>query len=206
MLVLALVAIWLNELTNRALLNPARWTPLRRLARAAVAVGGVLFLLGASALFTRSSFSAYFLFPSSSAGVGIALFAYGLHVIGRLNRRSSGPLAMTLVGLLVAFSVFWTGSVYVDALGRGRAQYLGHHLDRLPSVAVLAPRRLHIGPPVTERRLAARDAAYRYRYSGMRLLIRSGGKYFMVPDSWSHASGVAIVLADNPDLRFEFGP
>ena len=58
---------------------------------------------------------------------------------------------------------------------------------------------------MTERRLDARDSEYRYRYSGLRLLVRSAGKYFAVPDGWTQSTGTAIVLADNPGLRFEFG-
>ena len=47
--------------------------------------------------------------------------------------------------------------------------------------------------------------AYRYRYSGLRLLIRSGGKYFLLPGNWTRDAGTVIVLGDRPDYRFEFG-
>jgi hypothetical protein len=55
---------------------------------------------------------------------------------------------------------------------------------------------------VVERRLRGADSAY--RYSGLRLLVRSGGKYFLLPKDWLHATGAAIVLRDTRELRFEF--
>ena len=73
-------------------------------------------------------------------------------------------------------------------------------------MTVYTPQRLELeGDGVVERPLRGDDLAYRYRYSGLRLLIRSGGKYFLLPDSWTRGSGAAIVLADSPDYRFEFG-
>ena len=58
---------------------------------------------------------------------------------------------------------------------------------------------------MTERLLGGRDSAYRYRYVGVRLLTRSGGKYLLLPEEWSRVTGAAIVLPDSPSLRFEFG-
>jgi hypothetical protein len=71
----------------------------------------------------------------------------------------------------------------------------------------LAPKRLDIkASGVLERRLSGKDLAYRYRYSGLRLLTHSGGKYFLLPASWRRSNGAAIILADSPNYRFEFGP
>jgi len=103
-------------------------------------------------------------------------------------------------------SAFWTASRYADALGRGRAQRLAATLGARPQVTVFAPKRLDIeAPGVFERRRTGADLAYRYRYSGLRLLIRSGGNYFLLPDGWTRRGGKAIVLADSPAYRFEFG-
>jgi hypothetical protein len=206
-LVLALVAARALVLTRRALADPdaSRRERMRMLARGAVVVGALLFVFGALALFDLLWFTPPDLVQSASSGVGIALLAYGVYVGDRLGERTSGRFELVLVGLLVVLSAFWSVSDYADAQGRRRARELAMHLDSRPRVIVFAPHRLDLPGSVTERPIEAGDAAYRYRYSGLRLLVRSDGRYFMVPDRWQKGDGRAIVLADSPSLRFEFG-
>jgi hypothetical protein len=98
-------------------------------------------------------------------------------------------------------------SEYARALGRGRAERLAASLGTRPSVTVFSKQRLFVsGAGVVETRLPQGDAAFAFSYSGLRLLIRSGGKYFLLPEEWSRRGGVAIVVADTADLRLEFGP
>lgn len=216
--VLALGCVWLHAFALRQLREPAARARLRIAAWAAVAAGGALFAFGVFAVFRPLSFSPHYLFRSASPGIGIALLAYGLALLDRIVaaqrgqvRRTESPAsvratALALVALLVVLSGFWTASEYADALGRGRAQRLAASLQLRPQVTVYAPKRLAIDAgDVVEQRLAGDDGAYRYRYSGLRLLVRSGGKYFLVPDGWTRRSGTAIVLADSTDYRFEFG-
>jgi hypothetical protein len=207
-LVLALAAAWAYELTKRELEGvkvDRRRRRLRMIARGATAIGGVLFVLGAIAVFAPLSFSPSYLFEPASAGVGIALLAYGKYIFDALGERSSGRLAFALVCLLVVLSAFWTVWKYANTLGSRQAQHLAANLAERPRVIVYAPRRLQLPTTVTEQALDARDAEYRYRYGGMRLLVRSDGKYFVVTDGWTQRSGTAIVLVDSPGLRFEFG-
>ena len=215
---LGLGGVWLHAFAVRQLNAPAARARLRIAARTAIAVGGGLFALGAFAVFRPLSFSAHYLFAPASPGIGIALLAYGLHLLDRVAAAerpparpvpSAGPsiraTALTLVALLVVLSGFWTASRYADALGRGRAERLAAALHLRPQVTVFAPKRLALASgDVVERRLAS-GGAYGYSYSGLRLLIRSGGKYFLLPEGWTRARDNAIVLADSPDYRFEFG-
>lgn len=74
-------------------------------------------------------------------------------------------------------------------------------------MTLYSERPLHLGGTgVTETPLAGEDAAYRYRYDGLRLLIRSGGNFFMLPTQWTRQDGVAIVLRDDPSVRLELRP
>jgi hypothetical protein len=215
--VLGLAFLWLHTKAMRQLADRNRRTRLRIAARAAVVVGGVLFALGVCAVFEPLSFSPYYLFPPASPGIGIALLAYGLHVLGRISAKErpgiasftdsrSRATAIALVALLIVLSSFWTAATYAEALGRGRAARAAATLSTRPHVTIFAPKRLSItGAGVIERVLTGENLAYRYRYSGLRLLIRSGGKYFLVPDGWTRSSGTAIVLDDSPAYRFEFG-
>jgi hypothetical protein len=214
--IVALGIVLLHTHVMRQLTDPGPRARLRLAARTAAVIGGVLFTLGTVAVFEPLSFSPYYLFPPASPGIGITLLAYTAYLLGRLNaieRPHSAPPAdprrhaimFGLVCLLIVLSSFWTASTYAQALGRGRAAQAAATLSTRPHVAVFAPRRLFIeADGVVEHRLTGDNSAYRYRYSGLRLLMRSGGKYFLLPDSWARATGIAIVLGDSPDYRFEF--
>jgi hypothetical protein len=216
-LVLTLGVVSLHTYAIRQLADRNRRLRLRLAARSTAFVGSVLLALGIFSVFEPLSISPYYLFPPASPGIGIALLAYGLHLLDRIEavERSrigsaidahSRTMILALIALLMVLSSFWTASTYAQALGRGRAARLAATLSARPHVTVFSPTRLDIeAPSVIERRLTGRDLAYRYRYSGLRLLIRSGGKYFLLPDKWTHADGAAIVLLDSPNYRFEFG-
>jgi len=45
------------------------------------------------------------------------------------------------------------------------------------------------------------ETKYRYKYSGLRLLLKSGGKYFLLPADWKENGGTVIILADTDDIR-----
>jgi hypothetical protein len=215
--VLGLLVLWLHSLAMRQLADLRRGAGLRIAAGAGVLVGGALFAIGIAGVFNVLSFSPYYLVPSATPGIGIGLLAYGVYLrrrieaVERPSRPPSvpavGPAASTaLVAMVVVLSAFWTASRYAEAVGRGRAQRLAASLSTLPQVTVFAPRRLDVtAPGVVEQRLVGADRAYHYRYSGLRLLIRSASKYFLLPNGWTRATGSAIVLSDSPDYRFEFG-
>lgn len=219
MLVLGLLAVGLHAVAKAALTDPRRQPAVRRTAHGALVAGAVLFAIGVVAVFEPLPFSSRSLVPPVSLGVGVALLAYGLHVLRPLDapqpKRASGALlarplspslAATLVTLLVGLSGFWAASRYAESLGISRAKRLAATIDSRPRVEVFAPRRLHIAARgVIEHRLSGADSAYRYSYSGLRLLVRSGGRYFLLPEGWSRRKGAAIVLSDTPALRFEFG-
>lgn len=215
--VLALGLLWLHVVAMRQMGDRRRREWLRIAALVEVAAGAVLFVLGVIGVFWPLSFSPHYLFASAAPGLGIILLTHGLYVLGRIDRverpglRPAGDArlraaAVGLVLLIVVLSGFWTASKYADALGRGRGERLAAALSSRPQVTVYTPRRLELaGDGVVERPLRGEDLAYRYRYSGLRLLIRSGGKYFLLPENWTRGNGAAIVLADSPDYRFEFG-
>ena len=48
------------------------------------------------------------------------------------------------------------------------------------------------------------ESAYRFRYDGLRLLLYSGDKYFLLSYSDQGAIPSVIVLPDSEELRVEF--
>jgi len=58
---------------------------------------------------------------------------------------------------------------------------------------------------VNEARCADPDAAYRFRYDGLNLVLQSGDQYLLVSRSWSRQNGSAVLLPRD-GLRLEFAP
>jgi hypothetical protein len=201
---LAVAALVVHSLVVPRLRAQGLETPLRRAAWTAGAVGAALLALGIAAALEPLPFETYYLLPPLSGGLGAILLAYAVSLVrGRLS-----PVGLALVSSAVVLSAFWATSVYADALGRGRAQDLESALERQPHVVVYVKQSLNIDVEgVEQTALEEPGSAYAFRYAGLRLLVRSGGQYFLLPSGWSHDDGdPAIVLRDTNDLRFEFSP
>lgn len=126
----------------------------------------------------------------------------------RNTRSSHWPRGgVVLVGLIVLVSVFWSFSVAAEQAGT-RDSYLLYetNLHSLPRVAIYSSKALAIeGPGVQEEEVSGpSDAAYHWRYTGLRLLVRSGGNYFLLPSGWASRDHPSFVLRDEPGLRVQF--
>jgi hypothetical protein len=53
-------------------------------------------------------------------------------------------------------------------------------------------------------RCADPDAAYRFRFDGLALVMQSDDNYVLLPKWWSRQEGVAVVLPRNDSVRLEF--
>lgn len=153
-----------------------------------------------------------------SVGLGVLLVGYANHLCGLTVRRRFWPEAesrlprlvirMAVVGLLFVLS-FWSVAIYAQMRGKAVAEDLVADPKRLPGVVVYTPKRLHIeGPGVVEfllPRSANEISQYRYRYDGLRLLIRANNQYFLLPACWTaNGRARAIALADDRFIRMEF--
>jgi hypothetical protein len=196
----ALAAVAIHSLVRTALWHRRFRNAILQASWVCGAIGSVLLTLGVVAMFRPLPLLTYYLFAPVSPGLGALLVAYAAY----LRWGWLPPVAVGLLVSLVVLSGFWAVSKYADALGRGRAKQLARSLSTRPSVVVYSKHRLQL--PVPEKRLNRRDSAYAFRYAGLRLLVRSGGKYFLVPEGWSKQDGVAIALADTNELRVEFSP
>ena len=148
--------------------------------------------------------------------------AYGnlLRRHARGDHRPARGAAVALVVAMLTVTLFWQ----TERLARASAELLADDLKRhvaaeLPAVRVFSAARLHLeGEGVVETVLgddpadegdaegaAGGDSAYRYRYEGLYLLQRSGGKYFLLTDGWHQDRGRLVILADGEAIRLEFG-
>ncbi|GGM74768.1 hypothetical protein GCM10012275_51820 [Longimycelium tulufanense] len=143
-----------------------------------------------------------------SFGAGVLLSLYALH----LRRQRVDPSERTRVraGLVKGFAaavatvtIFWSAGHYAEVVGRNLAR--DFEPRQKPAVVLYSEQRLHISAPGTEELpLDAIDSGYRFKYTGLRLLDRSGGKHFLISEGWPRADGVLVVLPDDLATRLEF--
>lgn len=209
-----LVTIWGHaRLATRWREAPDAHRRLRLAARVLALAGTVLFAIGVSGIFIVDPPASYGLEFPLSCGSGTLLLAYA----SRLQARSatSGParpgvrstvlLEVTSAFLLVSLSLFWAATNYAAAVGRTRARQFEQQVQTYPEAIVYSKESLHLDAPgVRETSCAEPPGGYRFRYEGLRLMIRSAGQYFFLPDGWSTSSGVALVVPESDAVRLQF--
>ena len=110
--------------------------------------------------------------------------------------------------ILVTLSVFWAAAGFAEDLGTGRAQVLeASHFATTPDVIIYSTSRIKIDAGgIRETDLGPSYAPYRYRYSGLKLLVRANGKLLLIPFNWSTSNAFTLVLPENNAIRVEFAP
>ncbi|MFI6992689.1 hypothetical protein [Nonomuraea wenchangensis] len=144
-------------------------------------------------------------------GIGVFVLVYGDSLRRRIHPRPASSSADQLVrrtvcAALLLVLLLWAVTLYAQR--RGAEAALQYRVDSagLPSTVVYAARRLHLeGPGIKETELPDPAAMYRYRYTGLRLLIHSNQRYFLLPACWaSDPWARAIALPADGSLRLEF--
>jgi hypothetical protein len=201
--------LWIHAGIAGALQAGRRLRPIGLTARALTMAWFVV--PGIFALFSwRFPTPGFLVFPLSFA-VGTLLTCYGIYLRSQLQPRAgTSPawqtsLTKVFVAVVVTLSLFWEVSNYATVIGEGLGQRLAAELPLHTQVVVYSPKRLSItAPNVREEPISGSDTAYRFRYSGLRFLNYTGGKYILVSDGWSPRYGVVVLLADSDPVRFEF--
>jgi hypothetical protein len=203
-----LVAGWLSERRLHRLVVGLRWSWMVFLAAAAVSL---------LAWGSRQGDAGHTVLPLWLL-LAVAVPGYG----AVLRRRSAGPSvgprrgeravppSRVAAGLVVALLVgllFWQVERVASVIGTALADDIKRDVTELPAVEVFSTTDLRLtGPQVTRADVPpGEEAAYAFSYTGLHLVQRSGGKYFLVTDGWDRGEGRLIVLPDTPDIRLEFG-
>jgi len=227
----ALLAVWGHTALRARLAAGSRPRALRVLVPTAMVLGGLLVLGGFVSVFTTTVLSEHLVAAPLSLGFGVLLLVYALHLqrlvtsrpqaagsgsgsadcsaggSGRGGRGWAAAAEWAVVFVLVGLSLFWAATDYSAAVGRSRAGDFVAGLARYPSVVIYSARSLSLrAPGVTQVRCQDPEAAYRYRYDGLKLVLQSGDEYLFLPAKWTAASGVAILIPKSDSLRLEFFP
>ncbi|YCH08717.1 hypothetical protein ACTAQJ_03835 [Arthrobacter sp. alpha11c] len=211
LVVIGLLWLMVDRLVSR-LLGAARYrTLLRRAALVVLVLGFAYAAVMWVAIVTQPG--RILLYAPFLIAAGLLVGAWGLSV----RRRAADPaqrvlraatprsLERSLVFVLVTLLLFWGTSDYAQALGRGAAIDYQERSSLLPTAVVYSKERLAVTAPNVHEDSAGTDAEPLYRYTGLRLLVVSGGRIFLLNDGWTLAQGRVVVLRDDGSVRVEYG-
>jgi hypothetical protein len=210
---LCLVGLWGYRFL-RSRLSDAAWQRFLRVLMPCCTITGLLLI--AVALFgilQPMALRRYLGVPGLALSVGVLLLVAasrmrrGATTLGASQREPSMLAAAEwgAIFILVGIGLFWAATDYSKAVGTGRGFLEEHQLHQRPDVAVLSAKPLSLSAPgVQETACQALDAAYAFRYYGLKLVLESGGQYFFLPADWKRGEGVAFLIPRNDSVRLEF--
>jgi hypothetical protein len=200
-----LVALWGGRLLRARLERLERygrrswWPPVLGGA------GVVLCANGLSRIFVGTPFNRPLALAPLSLATGVAMVAGAVHVrtAGQPRPEVAGLVEYVAVFVLIGLSLFWAANDYAAAVGRSRAAQFVRELPWYPEAIVYSEHDLNL-TGIEMVRCADPEAAYRFRYDGLVLVVESGDYYVLLPKWWSRQEGVAVVLPRGDGVRLEF--
>ncbi|MDQ3825148.1 MAG: hypothetical protein M3325_05140 [Actinomycetota bacterium] len=216
----ALLALWAHQLLLGALPARTRRIVLRAVIPISAIAGLFLASLAMTDLFIAPMFSTSF--PEGrglSLSIGVLLLTYAVRLLRlviaerqpkQVLRRAPGAIAMVEWGavfVLVSVGLFWAVGSYAINVGVRYAQQIEASLSSRPDVVAYSEKRLILqAPGVREVECHDPDAAYRFRYDGLKLMLQAGNQYLLLPAAWTRTNGAAIVIPRVDKIRLQFSP
>jgi hypothetical protein len=165
-------------------------------------LGATFFAAGVIALFW--GLLHFEVLSALALGLGAMLLALaGRLRTGRAARRDRSSWETAALWVVLTLSAFWAISDFALLTGRGAARFTGNNLSLRPAVTIFSTERLGLSGPGVDTEALAASERYRFRYTGLRILLRTGGRFLLVPEGWEPGAAV-FLIDDEPSLRFEF--
>lgn len=149
--------------------------------------------------------------------LAIAAFAYCDHVdlshalspttAAHAAPRGSALLVRraTMAGLFVA-GVFWCVGLYAADIGQSAAVDIARGARGGTSVTLYTTEGDAItGPGIVATKLDPGQSKYHYRYTGLRLFLKTKDHFFLLPANWQKGRDSVIDVPDNDDMRVDLG-
>ncbi|MDQ3898824.1 MAG: hypothetical protein M3326_16550 [Actinomycetota bacterium] len=212
LLLVALILSWNHSVLMRAADTGRLVSIVRRVPVVATIFGLACLLYGLPTSMTGAGGRLAFVGPLSVAA-GMVALGYATHLRRRLHGASRGmttgadmtSLPWAVLSLLVVLNLFWAASYYANMLGDQRGRELAARLVLQPDAIVYSEKALSIQEPgVTEMIVGDEDAAFRFRYDGLKLWVHSGKKYFFIPETWGTLGGAVVMLREDDVRRVDF--
>jgi hypothetical protein len=187
----------------------ARWVALGLAGLAAVLAGiGLAGLYGsAGGLWSAISLAAAGLALEYSMWTALR-YADLSPGISRLIHTGVNPRRGLVIALVVT-AAFWATTDLAYQQGVATASLVQLSLPLQSQAVVYSAEDLHLPLPARNiTSLGGKDTAYHFRYNGLRPLVYSQGRWFLLPVGWTADNGsTVIVLQDDPgQIRVDLAP
>jgi len=143
-----------------------------------------------------------------SVAVGVVVAAYGVLLSRRIgaHRRGGGlrGRSIVLTGAVVVLCLVWASASYGHVSGRAQGREVVRELPSRTGVVLYSTRDLGVRAENGIRVEEETGASRRYRYTGLRLLRRSSGTLFLLPEGWSWQRPRLLVVHEDARLRVEY--
>lgn len=216
--VIGLLVLWGDRFLVDRMSEDARARVVGVLVPAVAVIGGLLMAVALLELVTGWTPVAGLPWAGGLAlAIGVLMVAYAAHLsrapvpgLGGVRRRATATAVVAEWGfasLLVVIGLFWAVGSYAIDVGRGRAQQTQAELPSAPDAVLYTERSLRLAVAgVTELRCEDPEAAFRFRYDGLKLVLQSGGQYLLLPAGWTRENGTAVLIPRGDGVRLEFAP
>jgi hypothetical protein len=130
---------------------------------------------------------------------------YAQALLRRLGRPDPPTVVHLLLLATLAFALFWDTERVARTMGEAYATQIAAQPEDLVVVTVYSTKSLDLRVPgVIESKSDAADSMYPYCYTGLRLLQRSGDRYFLITDGWDLDHRRVLLLRESDAVRLEF--
>jgi hypothetical protein len=182
------------------------------------AVGITLLVAGAVGLYRRDDPFVNPLLAPIALGLGAVMLEYAVETARATESvpapletalDSTGLIRRAIAGALALVAIFWATSTVAQQRGTAAAGEFELSLSTQPQAVVYSRVRLYItGPGVRIERLDPANAAFAFRYNGLRTLAHTDGRWFLLPVGWTHDNGATVILLPDtsPDVRVDLAP
>ena len=203
---IALIIIWARALALRYVKDQHRRLVARRAAPVFVLVGLGAIGVAARALVGAPAIVDYPEIPGLCLAVGAICVVVGIRTLTPgPHRDATAIVEWGAVFFLVSVGLFWAVGSYAIEVGTGRAAQIEGGLAKTPDLVLRSQHPLGIDFDGAEE-IACGDpeSPSGYRYSGLKLILQSGGNYFVLPANWTHQSGGAVAIPRTDEIQLEF--
>ncbi|MFC3455282.1 hypothetical protein [Amycolatopsis speibonae] len=191
-------------------LGEVPWTRLLRICSPVAGGLGLVLLVSTTAIaLDPEPFRDYPGVPGLGFAIGVLMTLFSWrHWTSRRTGSARASLAELVTGyVLVSIGLFWAVGDYSGAVGTTRGFEAAGVIPTRPAATLYSAESLNLtANGVLEVKCADPEAAYKYRYTGLKLLLQSGGQYVFLPANWRISTGVAFVIPKTEKQRLEFGP
>ncbi|MEU4999928.1 hypothetical protein [Streptomyces sp. NPDC021622] len=136
--------------------------------------------------------------------VGLLLGQSG--AAGRAAGSPSRPWHRAVPVITASLFLMWVVALAAGELGRQDARHDAEQLVRRVSVVVLSTEQLSIRGPGLKAEDLGKDRHFRYRYSGLRLLVERDRRHYLLPLNWHHDTDATYVIEDDENIRIDLYP